>query len=226
MSGRWFGNGFVILLNNGRLVLKKILLGMLLICTALSFAGRINITNDTGNYSFFYVHISPSSADSWGDDFLGSSETISAGESRRFRVDNDTYDIKIIDEDDDEYIFWNVDVSGTLDLYVSLDDIGEQDWGSPSSYPVSDGSAPITIENDLGNWTIWYVYGDPSDSPWGEDRLGSDLLSPGEELTFYVPANDYYDFKVEDEDGDVYILWEVWVDEDGFYWSVDLDDMD
>ena len=207
--------------------MKKILLGMLLICTALSFAGRINITNETGDYSFFYVHISPSSSDSWGDDFLGSNETICAGESRRFRVNNDTYDIKIIDEDDDEYIFWNVDVSGTLDLYVSLDDLGEQNWGLPYPYSVSEGSAPITIENDLENWTIWYVYTSYSDSDsWGEDRLGSDLLSPGEAFTFYIPADDYYNFKVEDEDGDVYTLSEVWVDEDGFYWSVDLDDMD
>ncbi|MCK5785594.1 MAG: hypothetical protein KAH54_03440 [Candidatus Sabulitectum sp.] len=86
--------------------------------------------------------------------------------------------------------------------------------------------APVTIENDLGSWTIWYVYGDPSDSPWGDDRLGSDLLDPGETLTFYVPAGDYYDFKCVDEDDDVYTIWEVWVDEDGFYWSVDLSDMD
>ncbi|MCK5034647.1 MAG: hypothetical protein KAS73_02055, partial [Candidatus Sabulitectum sp.] len=137
------------------------------------------------------------------------------------------YDIKIEDEDGDEYIFWNVDVSGTVDLYVSLSDLGEQDWGSGASIGSSSGGmAPITIENDLGSWTIWYVYGDPSDSPWGDDRLGSDLLDPGESLTFYVPAGDYYDFKCVDEDDDVYTIWEVWVDEDGFYWSVDLSDMD
>ena len=207
--------------------MKRALFILVMVCVAASFAGRLEITNDTGNYSFFYVYISPSSSDSWGDDMLGSSETISAGSTKSFRLNNGTYDIKVIDEDDDEYIFWNVDVSGTLDLYVSLDDLGEQDWGSSANIGSSGGGmAPVTIENDLGSWTIWYVYGDPSDSPWGDDRLGSDLLDPGETLTFYVPAGDYYDFKCVDEDDDVYTIWEVWVDEDGFYWSVDLSDMD
>jgi len=207
--------------------LKKILLGMLLLCTAFSFAGRINITNETGDYRFFFVHISPSSSDSWGSDELGSGEVISPGESRKFHVDNGTFDIKIIDEDEDEYIFWNVYVSGSLDLNVSLDNLGEQNWGTASPNSTSNSSAPVSIINELGDWTIWYVYANSSDSDsWGEDRLGSDLLSPGEELTFYVDANDYYDFKVEDEDGDTYTLRDVWIDEDGVYWNVSLDNMD
>ncbi len=207
--------------------MKKALFILVIACVAASFAGRLEITNDTGSYSFFYVYISPSSSDSWGDDMLGSSETISPGDTRSFRLNNGTYDVKIIDEDDDEYVFWNVGVSGTVDMYVSLSDLGEQDWGSSTSVGPSSGDmAPVTIENDLGSWTIWYIYGDASDSPWGDDRLGSDLLDPGETMTFYVPAGDYYDFKVVDEDDDVYTIWEVWVDSDGFYWSVDLSDMD
>lgn len=206
--------------------MRRILFIFMLVCAAASFAGRLEITNDTGSYEFYFVKISLSSTDSWGDDRLGSSETISPGDTRSFRLNNGTYDVKIEDEDGDEYIFWDVDISGTVDIYVSLSDLGEQNWGSSSVGSSSGGMAPITIENDLGSWTIWYVYGDPSDSPWGEDRLGSDLLDPGESMTFYVPAGDYYDFKVVDEDDDVYTIWEVWVDSDGFYWSVDLSDMD
>ncbi|MCD6588204.1 MAG: hypothetical protein J7K88_06610 [Candidatus Fermentibacteraceae bacterium] len=206
--------------------MRKTLFILMMAFVAVSFAGRLNITNDTGNYEFYYVYISPSSADSWGDDWLGSSETISPGNSRTFRLNNGEYDVQIEDEDGDTYIFWNVEVSGTVDMWVDLDNLGEQDWGRAGSSASVGGTAPVTIENDLGSWTIWYVYGDPSDSPWGEDRLGSDLLDPGESLTFYVPAGDYYDFKCEDEDGDVYTIWEVWVDSDGFYWSVDLSDMD
>ena len=205
--------------------MKRALFILVIACVATSFAGRLEVTNDTGSYSFFYVYISPSSSDSWGDDLLGSSETISPDMTRSFRLNNGVYDVKIIDEDDDEYIFWNVEISGTVDMYVSLSDLGEQSWGS-SSISSGNGTAPITIENDLGSWTIWYAYADPSDSPWGDDRLGSDLLAPGEAITFYVPANDYYDLKVVDEDDDTYTLWEVWVDEDGIYWSVDLSDMD
>ncbi len=207
--------------------MKRSLFILMLVCVAASFAARLEITNDTGSYTFYYVKISLSSADSWGDDRLGSSETISPGDTRSFRLSNGTYDVKIEDEDGDEYVFWNVDVSGTVSMYVDLDDLGEQNWGSGSSSSSYGGDmAPVTIDNELGSWTIWYVYGDPSDSPWGDDRLGSELLSPGEAFTFYVPAGDYYDFKCVDEDDDTYTLWEVWVDEDGFYWSVELSDMD
>jgi hypothetical protein len=210
--------------------LKRALFVLVVICVAASFAGRLNITNDTGNYEFYYVRISPSSADSWGDDLLGSSETIKPGETRTFRVNNDVYDVKIEDEDGDEYTFWDVEVSGTVEMRVDLDNLGEQNWGSDHSSNTSStsatGTAPVTIENDLGSWTIWYIYGSPSDESWGEDRLGSELLEPGESFTFYVPAGKNYDFKCVDEDDDVYTIWEVWVDSDGFYWSVDLSDID
>ena len=208
--------------------MRKSIIFMMMFMVAAAFAGRINITNDTGSYDFWYVHISPSSSDSWGDDWLGETEVIYAGDSRSFSVSNDTYDVMIEDEDGDTYTFWNVRVNGTVNMVVDLGNLGEQTWSSSGSTSAHTGGgmAPITIDNDLGSWTIWYIYGDPSDSPWGNDRLGSELLHPGETMTFYVPANDYYDFKCEDEDGDTYTLWEVWVDEDGFYWSVDLSDMD
>ena len=206
--------------------MRKSILFMMVLLVAASFAGRLNITNDTGSYDFWYIYISPSASDSWGDDWLGSSEIVYAGDTRTFQLNNDTYDVMIEDEDGDTYTFWGVSVNGTVNMYVDLANLGEQDWGGSTSITHSSGGmAPITIENDLGSWTIWYVYGDPSDSPWGDDRLGSELLHPGETMTFYVPAGDYYDFKCVDEDDDVYTLWEVWVDEDGFYWSVDLSDM-
>ncbi len=209
--------------------MKKMILFLLMIFATVSFAARLEITNDTGSYSFYYVNISSSSSDSWGDDKLGSSETISAGDTRSFRLNSGTYDVKIEDEDGDEYIFWDVEVSGTVGLNVDLGNIGEQYWGGGSSLPSnpsSGGSAPITIENDLGSWTIWYIHGSPVDASWGEDRLGSELLDPGESFTFYVNAGENYDLKCEDEDGDTYTLWDVYVGSDGFYWSVELSDMD
>ncbi|MBN1435385.1 hypothetical protein JW921_11545, partial [Candidatus Fermentibacterales bacterium] len=190
-----------------------------------AFAGTIEITNGTGGWDVWYVYISPASSSSWGDDWLGS-EIMYDGETWEFDVTNGIWDVKLIDEDGDEYIRWNVPVHGTYTWYVTLDDLGEYDVGG-SSTPVSHGgSAPVTIYNDLGSWTIWYIYVDPSDAPWGDDRLGSSLLNPGEELTVWVPANDYYDIRCIDEDDDSYTLWEVWIDEDGVYWSVDLGDLD
>jgi hypothetical protein len=61
----------------------------------------------------------------------------------------------------------------------------------------------VTIYNDLGDWGIWYIQCDPTTSAWGDDRLGSEILAPGDEFTFYV-APGAYDIRCEDEDGDTY----------------------
>ncbi|MCK5035790.1 MAG: hypothetical protein KAS73_07860 [Candidatus Sabulitectum sp.] len=182
----------------------------------------ITINNELGSWTLWYCYCSTSDDDSWGEDRFGS-EIVDAGESFTFEVmSGDYYDIKVIDDEDDEYIIWDVWVGE--DGYVW--DVALSDMDNSERDDTPEAGAPITIYNGLGDWTIWYVYGDPSDGPWGEDRLGTDLLSPGDELTFYVPAGDTYDFKVEDEDGDIYTIWGVDVDEDGFYWEVELSDMD
>jgi len=183
---------------------------------------EITINNELGNWTLWYCYCSTSDDDSWGEDRFGS-EILDADESFTFEVmSGDYYDIKVIDDEDDEYIIWDVWVGE--DGYVW--DVELSDMDNSERDDVSEAGAPITIYNGLGDWTIWYAYGDPSDGPWGEDRLGSDLLSAGDEFTFYVPAGDTYDFKVEDEDGDTYTLWGIDVDEDGFYWEVELSDMD
>ena len=183
----------------------------------------VTINNELGSWTIWYAYCSPSSDEGWGDDRLGS-ELLAPGESISFELmSGDYYDFKCIDEDDDEYILWDVYVDADGFVWdVVLDDMDN----SYASTEGSDGEAAITIYNGLGDWTIWYAYGDPSDGPWGEDRLGTELLEPGEEFTFYLPAGDTYDFKVEDEDGDTYTLWGIDVAEDGFYWEVELADMD
>jgi len=88
-----------------------------------------------------------------------------------------------------------------------------------------DGICPVDFYNELGDYTILYVYVDLSTDPWGEDRLGADLLEPGDVFTVWVDPGTY-DLRVEDEDGDTYTLWGIEVDEDGVYWDVTLTDMD
>ncbi len=188
-----------------------------------AFAGRLQINNNTGGYAIHYVYISPTSSDDWGDDWLGSSELINSGSSRTFNVTNGTYDVRLIDEDGDDYIVWNMAITGTVTWNVTLSDLGEREWTGGHS---SSGGAPITIYNDLGNYDIYYIYCDPSDQPWGNDRLGSEILSPGYSFTFTVPADNYYDIKCVDVDGDTYTLWQVYIDSSGFRWDVNLSDMD
>lgn len=182
----------------------------------------VTIENTLGSWTLWYGYCTLSDDDGWGEDRFGS-ELLEPGESITFEVSPGYfYDFRCIDEDDDEYILWDEWV-GTDGFHWEVDLSDMDNSGVISS---DEGDAPITICNGLGDWAIWYIHGDPSDGPWGEDRLGAELLEPAEEFTFFVPAGYTYDFKVEDEDGDTYTLWGIYVDEDGFYWEVELSDMD
>ncbi len=205
--------------------MRKSLVFMLALGLIVSaFAGRIEIENGTGSYDIYYVYISRMNDSDWGDDWLGSSEIITPGYMESFNVRDGDYDIKLVDEDGDEYILWDVPVYGDYYWYVTLDDLGEN--YATEGY-IEDGDSPITIYNDLGSYDIYFIYASPSwDDDWGNDMLGSEILYPDESWTFRVEGDDYYDIYCEDEDGDTYTLYEVWVDYDGFYWSVDLGDID
>ncbi len=190
-------------------------------------AGTVEIINDTGGYDIYWIYISPATSDSWGDDWLDESEILQSGSSVAFSVSNGEYDIRLVDEDDDEYIRYGVTISGYYEWYVSLDDLGEYYINGGSSGDTVYGNAPVTIYNDTGGYDIWYIYCNPSDySDWGDDRLGSDILYSGNEYTFYIDGGDYYDIQCEDEDGDTYTFWEIWIDSEGVYLPVDLGDLD
>jgi len=193
-------------------------------------AGTVEIINDTGGYDIYYIYISPSVDDSWGSDWLDETEILPSGGSVAFTVSNGVYDIRLEDEDGDEYIRYGVNVNGYYDWYVTLDDLGEYDVGGGSYSGGEDtvyGDAPVTIYNDTGGYDIWYIYANPSSySGWGDDRLGSEILYSGDEYTFWIEGDDYYDIQCEDEDGDTYTFWEVWIGDDGLYLPVDLGDLD
>jgi hypothetical protein len=211
-------------INGGGKMRKSLVFALTLGLVVSAFAGRVEIENGTGSYDIYYVYISGVNDSDWGDDYLGTSEIITPGYMQTFNVHDGDYDIKLVDEDGDEYILWDVPVYGDYYWYVTLDDLGEN-YASEGYY--EGGECAVTVYNDLGSYDIWYIYASPSWSDdWGADMLGSELLYPGDSWTFYLEGDDYYDIYCEDEDGDTYTVWEVWVDYDGFYWSVDLGDID
>jgi hypothetical protein len=95
--------------------LKTFVLSCLLsVATAVSaLAAQLTVINSS-DYVVHHLHVSPSKSRSWGPDQLGK-EII--GRAERFTVRNipdGTYDLKLVDEDEDECIVENVEVSGTI----------------------------------------------------------------------------------------------------------------
>lgn len=83
----------------------------------------IDITNNTG-YTIYYLYISPEKSTEWEEDVLGS-EVLPNNETRRVTLTgykSPKFDIRLVDEDDDSYTFWGVDVS-KQDLVVTLEDL-------------------------------------------------------------------------------------------------------
>ena len=187
----------------------------------------IAIINDLQGWDIYYVYVDPT-GEPWGDDRLGSN-TLFQDDQLIVWVDPGTYDIQLEDEDGDTYTLWELEVEAAgFDWYVTLDDLDsmmDDIEYEGVSLDTGDGIAPVTILNSLGDWDIFYVYVDPSDGPWGEDRLGSDILTGSSDITIWVDPGTY-DMKVEDADGDTYTLWGIEVDETGYAWAVTLDDMD
>jgi hypothetical protein len=69
-------------------------------------------------------------------------------------------------------------------------------------FSVTPTSATLTLYNNSGK-TVWYVYISPSsEATWGEDRLGHDVVTPGNSFVFTLPLGTY-DLKAEDGDHNV-----------------------
>ncbi len=187
----------------------------------------VSITNDLDGWNIFWVYIDPVN-EPWGEDLLGS-DILYDNDQLIVWLDPGIYDIKVEDEDGDTYTLWEVEVDETgFDWYVTLDDMDPfltDEAPEGVVLDTGDGMSPVTVINDLDGWDIMFVYVDPSDGPWGEDRLGAQIMGDADEITIWVDAG-IYDMRVQDEDGDTYTLWGIEVDEAGFEWAVTLSDMD
>lgn len=76
----------------------------------------------------------------------------------------------------------------------------------------------VTIVNNTG-YTVYYVYmSQVASDDWGDDLMGSEVLSDGESvdirLAYPLNVTNKYDIKLEDEDGDTYTRWDVLITPD------------
>ncbi|MEW6569167.1 MAG: hypothetical protein AB1449_13580 [Chloroflexota bacterium] len=160
-----------------------------------------------------YVLISPSTSQSWGSDWLGSSETLPPGSSRNFAVaPGQQYDLQALDCD-----------QNTVDqqMQVMITEAGIT-WTVTGGSTGGQGAAPTVRIVNQTNTAICYVYISPSTSTeWGEDWLGSDFIAPGTSYNFAVPPGQEYDLRATDCNNNVMAEeYNQFIDTDGITWTL------
>ena len=81
----------------------------------------LTVKNGLSLWSIYGVQISPVGDDSWGTDWLGSSDTIRPGQSRSFDLVSGKYDLAAIDEDGDCYYSSNQNINSSKIWTVTID---------------------------------------------------------------------------------------------------------
>ena len=195
--------------------MKRILLPLLfvLLCGRAAAQGpTITVTNDTG-YTIMALYISDNNSDDWEDDVLGR-KTLSDGDSFTVTLpENGTYDFKAVDEDEDDYIKWNVMVRGNTTITFTMDDFNEateledatDKVKTEEGKPEPDGSTWVIVSNET-DYDIYYLYISRGDADsWEDDILGtSQILRAGKEVRVTLPGPGVWDFMGEDTDDDQY----------------------
>lgn len=193
--------------------------------TEASVAGRVSesqeyysqdvyILNGTG-VGITELYFSLSEEDNWGEDLLAG-QSFEDGKTMEFTTDEvgteDTmWDILAIDEDGDELVFTDVNLSSITDLKLH--------WGADGKTPSvtssnSNVEAQYSQDLDIINGTgveIHQVYISLSDDDnWGEEMLGDSIFAVGDSLHFSTDflgdEDSLWDIKIIDEDGDEVIF--------------------
>jgi hypothetical protein len=86
----------------------------------------INIVNNTG-YDIYFLYVSPSESDEWGDDILGDA-ILEDGKTFNYRLSQSlgnvsTYDFLAEDEDDEPYIKWEITITNNGKIVFTPDDL-------------------------------------------------------------------------------------------------------
>jgi hypothetical protein len=200
---------------------KAVLLLFLMVLGVFSLAGYdgfIDIVNETG-LGVFYVYVSHVDNESWGDDLLGDKE-LPDGETFRVHLygqPSPIFDIQVTDELDGTYTFTYLDVEEGA-LVVTPDDLDPPDTIFPGEVTVNGPGGDFSGYVDIVNTTrysVYYLQVRSAGNAWGEDLLGDDVLDDGE--TFRVNLINFpspiFDIRVEDDEEDVYTLFNVEVDD-------------
>jgi hypothetical protein len=173
---------------------------------------NVTVKNSSG-YIFNELYATPTADSEWGDDHLGSTSILKKGgifEITLTTYNYNTYDIRVVDEDDDVYLFERVPLEEKCEIeivwedelaaWVFYDNSSKEDKyvvgffasGSDDTY---DDENYDWIDMTFYNGTVWdftevYIY-EVSSSDSGYNHVAN---SPFNSYTESVIGVDYYDF--------------------------------
>ncbi|MCL2264847.1 MAG: hypothetical protein FWC22_02285 [Treponema sp.] len=112
---------------------KIIIFGLFLFMTVFYVNAQsrpsVYIVNNTG-YEVYYIFMTPTTDDSWGQDILPENQTLEDGESFQYQLpfalrEASAYDICLEDLDGDTYTKMNVTVSDKARIIFTFDDFDD-----------------------------------------------------------------------------------------------------
>ncbi len=186
--------------------------------------GDVLILNESA-VTIFRLYVSENTDSEWGEDVLGSS-VISGGESLSVTLPqgSSTYDVKIEDSDGATYEFYGLlldpgeslvftsEAGGTLEHYYASGEFYQAVTvtGGVSGTDVNNDTEPVASGDSIqfineSSFTVFRLYmSETTDDQWGDDQLGTSVVSSGEGFMLNLPQSGTYDIKVEDDNGNEY----------------------
>ena len=115
--------------------MKKLMLtGLFLLLGVFALSAQeqptIRIVNNTG-HQIYFIFISPSDNDIWGEDLLGE-DILESGQTFTYQLPQplnrvNVYDIRLEDEDEDAYIKTKITMTNNARIVFTIDDLEEED---------------------------------------------------------------------------------------------------
>ncbi len=173
-------------------------MGTLLVASIASAQG-VRLVNDS-SWNINNLYLSPTGNALWGPDQLGQHILESNGGSVDIPDACGYYDLRFVDEDDDECVVSNIHLCNEA---VSISD---QDLlhcvGATEVQPAAPVYPVVRLVNQ-SDWNINNLFLSPTgNARWGPDQLGQNILPANGGWVEIPAACGYYDLRFLDEDAD------------------------
>jgi hypothetical protein len=188
-------------------VLFTVLAVALLVVAGCDKTVPVTVLNSLGDWDVSAVYIYSATQASRGEDLLLAD--LAPDSSAIFRVLPGAYNILVLDEDGDCYIYNNVTIPAEgYKVEVTLDSLDS------SNYNVGDGHYPLVVTNTMTDYNVWYLYVDAVGATPTTEYMGSGILFTGETVTVWLEPGNYQVQAVDDTDA-TYTYESVTVSETG-----------